>query len=70
MGEMADFYIEQHMNAFPDDFWVRKESSRPVCKYCGMRGLKWKETDSGWRLVTPVTELVHTCKEYFEKKVP
>lgn len=37
MGEMADFYIEQHMSAFPDDFWVRKESARPVCKYRGMR---------------------------------
>jgi hypothetical protein len=69
MGEMAEFYIHQHMDAFPDDFWANKRHTRPTCKYCGMRGLKWKETDRGWRLSDSNTGELHTCKEYFQSKL-
>lgn len=67
MGEMADFYVDQHMDAFPDDFWANSGGTRPVCRYCGRRGLKWKETDQGWRLADANTEEIHICKEYKKK---
>jgi hypothetical protein len=39
---------------------------RVTCRNCGARGLKWKETESGWRLFSKARgadgkKLLHTC---------
>lgn len=31
------------------------------CKYCGKDGLKWSETDTGWKLVES-KGLIHACR--------
>lgn len=68
MGDMANFYINQHMNAHPNDFWMKRSSNaRPTCTHCGMRGLKWKSTDKGWRLADANTNIIHTCPQYKRK---
>lgn len=32
------------------------------CKFCGKDGLRWGQTESGWRLFDGTA--IHTCKEY------
>lgn len=57
MGEMADFYINQALDAGESPFGGRR--SRQVyrdpwcetCKHCGKYGLKWRLTNQGqWQL--------------------
>ena len=62
MGEMADFYIAQEMDAFGWSPWGRGTApTTVVCNRCGARGLKWKETPAGWRLFSK--KLQHTCAQ-------
>lgn len=51
MGEMADFYINQALEAGENPFGSPyKNKWSESCKKCGQGGLKWRETDAGWRL--------------------
>lgn len=69
MGEMADYLNDSMMDASPEwnPFGTPRRASSTVCKYCGMKGLKWKQLDSGWRLVISATEVLHICKQYVPK---
>jgi hypothetical protein len=34
-----------------------------TCRYCGKRGLEWRDTGGGWRLADPCGT-IHTCEQY------
>ncbi len=62
MGEMADMLTEQY-----DDDWEHEQDDRAEgvrCKYCGRHGFQWSKTEFGWRLMTPRTGQLHTCKKH------
>ena len=57
MGEMADWIVEQMQNAEMDGWDLQSEydqedfrPSEKTCKFCGETGLRWQNTESGWRL--------------------
>lgn len=70
MGDIADYLIDQGMNAFACyedcDYDVVVFSSKSVikCRYCGRGGLYWKNTEHGWRLATS-NGSIHSCAKYF-----
>jgi len=69
MGEMADFLIDDMMDAYPE--WnpygsVRPASSLKTCKYCGKSTLHWELTGEGWRLFGKKGKL-HICDKYKKK---
>jgi len=73
MGDMADFIIDQGMNAWSydddDEFPMDKDGVMLVnnqhrCRYCGCGGLHWANTLHGWRLAAS-TGKIHSCVQYF-----
>lgn len=74
MGDMADLAMDQAFDAWcnhedgdcdqngyehDDSFWNPK-SKKKTCYRCGMKGLVWGRTTSGWRLFEQ--NKIHTCK--------
>ncbi len=48
MGDIADMMVDQMIER---GGWGLCRSKKPVvCKHCGSRAVKWRETDAGWRL--------------------
>lgn len=69
MGEMADFYIDRMMDAFPSWSPVGTLREPTRCKHCGATGLKWFQTERGWRLVAELDHTqVHSCEQYQKAK--
>lgn len=51
MGEMADCFIDQMLDAYPDWNPARRTRPRPItCQHCGERGLIWSHDGRGWYL--------------------
>lgn len=65
MGEMADFAGEQAGWTEAYAYFPRKRSTK-TCGWCGVRGLRWKETPCGWRLFKGDTQ--HSCNNYPKRK--
>ena len=71
MGDMADYLIDQGMDAWmngdemdidsTDGHSIKRESV--TCRYCGVKGLHWVETEKGWRLAG-ANEEIHSCDQY------
>ncbi len=49
--------------------YIKKGPYRRNCRYCGCRGLVWRERGGKWRLVDMKTREVHSCKEYKKKEI-
>ena len=54
MGDMADMLIEQMEEAA---YWeageplsIQRPKSRPICKYCGKKNLRWVQVQGKWFL--------------------
>lgn len=45
----------EHVPMFP-------RSTSKTCKHCGASGLRWKNTEHGWRL--HLGEAVHSCEQH------
>lgn len=48
---------------------MSKPKAQPVavtCKFCRVKNLTWRQTDSGWRLYED--DALHVCEEFFEAK--
>lgn len=58
--EWDDGYDPDYDEPEMDFGGVRKRLK--TCKYCGVEGFIWRETDKGWRLADPATGQIHTCK--------
>ena len=43
------------------------EYDTTICRFCHKDGFSWSKTKTGWRLITPVTRKVHSCKPYRQK---
>lgn len=59
MGDIADWYIDTMMDAYPD--WS-PFAYDVTCKFCGKRGLEWAHTGERWRLVGADGRF-HVCKK-------
>lgn len=59
MGEMADFYIDQMMDAYGWSPFGGEERTTE-CKNCGKAGLHWEEDDARWVLCEP-NGRTHVC---------
>lgn len=46
-----------------------KRARTYACKYCGARGLRWVETQLGWRLADE-SGARHVCAEYEQSRRP
>ena len=47
----------------PPMFHSKSRTVTKTCKHCGKTGLHWKDTGSGWRLVSVHGEL-HMCEQH------
>ncbi|MGF6738463.1 hypothetical protein [Paraburkholderia atlantica] len=50
MGEIADDHIDYILSQGMYPFARARATRRVTCDRCGARGLRWRETDAGWRL--------------------
>lgn len=69
MGEFADIANER----WADGDWEEDEmedadvfGGGKTCRYCGMVGLRWSSTSSGWRLSNPLG--IHVCLAFKAQK--
>lgn len=62
MGDIADWCIDAHMDAYGDSPYGSGSSSRSVtCKRCGKSGLHWDDDgDGNWVLMETATR-IHRC---------
>lgn len=68
MGDIADFYIDQMMDAYPEwgSPYSRPRGKPPskghavTCKHCGTRGLEWGNDGRKWYLIDPKGN-AHVC---------
>lgn len=61
MGDMADFVLDQI-----DYYYYNERSRTKQCKYCLQKGLKWVQTDKGFRLFDKNNK-IHICEKYEQK---
>ena len=50
MGEIADDHIDRMLWGPGRPLTRARNRRNVICDRCGARGLKWRETDAGWRL--------------------
>jgi hypothetical protein len=74
MGEMADYFIEQELDAWDNEINDLEENQIPyiICRRCKKGELHWKQdgvTKSGWSLYED-NNIRHSCviKEIKERK--
>jgi hypothetical protein len=61
MAEMAEFYLEQEMNAHPDEWFHRTYGPPLKCKHCGATGLYWQTVKGQYRIYEKSTIAQHVC---------
>ena len=71
---MADMYADMWLDGceWDEDVgwfnpWGGRINRDIKCKYCGRRGFHWKQYENVWRLSSPTTGRIHSCKAYKEK---
>lgn len=50
MGEYADYEIDRQMGFGDSPFGGRRKRVIVECKFCGAKGLRWKNDAGRWRL--------------------
>lgn len=61
MGEMAEYYIQQEMDAHPDwNPFATRPSALPTCMHCGKDKLSWRQIKGNWVLFESPTKQ-HNC---------
>jgi hypothetical protein len=72
MGEIADDHIDYMLSRGMYPFSRGKRPQhRITCERCGASNLKWRETESGWRLFEPEhcgERVQHECNPISESE--
>ncbi len=60
MGEMADFFLQQEMDAYG---WspVGSAKSPTRCKQCGSTAVRWRQQTGRWVLFSDKPGIEHVC---------
>ena len=67
MGDIADWLVDQAMDAEFDPFYHESDyypsapKTKPTCKRCGKTNLIWAEDFKGWRLYENY-DVLHVCQ--------
>lgn len=66
MGGMSDFDAYDHGIIDERGAYLRSTPVTKTCAHCGVTGLNWKSTPSGWRLASG--SVLHTCAAYRQRE--